>query len=87
MKQLDTLPLWGAADRADTTPARSDEEPRLNRQQRAVLNLLRSRRRVSNLELNDVCFRYSARIHELRNAGYEITCTNAPRGVRWYEIK
>ena len=37
-----------------------------------VLAYLQSRGRATNAELNDVCFRYGARILELRAQGYDI---------------
>lgn len=37
-----------------------------------VLRLLKSRRFVLNTELNRLCFRYGARIHELRKEGWNI---------------
>ncbi len=37
-----------------------------------VLRLLKTRRFVTNIELNRLCFRYGARIHELRREGWNI---------------
>lgn len=37
-----------------------------------ILRLLRRERFVTNAELNKICFRYSARIHELRDDGWNI---------------
>ena len=37
-----------------------------------IIRLLRSGRYVTNADLNAICFRYSARIHELRNEGWDI---------------
>lgn len=39
-------------------------------QSEKILNLLRSKKWVSNIELNDICFRYSARLHDLKKKGY-----------------
>lgn len=41
--------------------------------------LLRRRGTVTNAELNQICFRYAARIHELRARGWVIT-TQKVRG-------
>jgi len=43
----------------------------------------------SNLYLNEIAFRYSARIHELRKAGHNIVITSHDRktGVTVYELK
>jgi hypothetical protein len=38
-----------------------------------ILNLLRDKKTVTNYELNDICFRYGARLLDLRNDGYVIT--------------
>ena len=43
-----------------------------------ILDLLRRREFVTNAELNEVAFRYSARIHELRAEGHDI---------RWAAVK
>lgn len=43
-----------------------------------ILDLLRRREFVTNAELNQVAFRYSARIHELRAEGHNI---------RWAAVK
>lgn len=40
--------------------------------------------RVSNIELNRMCFRYSARIYELREAGYSIQRQYVRHGVWEY---
>ena len=48
---------------------------KLSRQQAAVLARLR-RGPATSVDLNEICFRYGGRIHELRNKGFDI------RGVR-----
>ena len=48
-----------------------EERARLNRQAEAVLARLR-RGPATNVELNEIAFRYSARIEELRKAGHRI---------------
>ena len=37
-----------------------------------ILKLLKEKETVTNAELNRVCFRYGARLHELRRDGYII---------------
>lgn len=46
--------------------------PTKETQSSRVLKLLRAKKVVTNTELNNICFRYSARIHELRNDGWLI---------------
>ena len=55
-------------------PPRSGPTSRSPNQREKILNLLRERGRAgaSNRELNSFCFRYGARIWELRRAGYEV---------------
>lgn len=63
------------------------EHARLSRQQSAVLARLR-RGRATNVELNEICFRYSARICELRKAGYRIEIVEWGKcGLRVYELQ
>ena len=52
-----------------------------------ILDLLRRREFVTNAELNEVAFRYSARIHELRAEGHDIRWTavkGRPGLTRYY---
>lgn len=37
-----------------------------------ILNLLKTKKRVTNRELNRICYRYGARIWELRREGHVI---------------
>lgn len=46
-----------------------------------ILKLLREERVVSNRELNALCFRYAARIHELRREGHIIVTDRASDGL------
>lgn len=41
-------------------------------QTQRILRELRDKRFVTNIDLNKICYRYSARIHELRNDGWNI---------------
>lgn len=49
-----------------------------------ILRLLKSKRTVTNVELNRICFRYTARIHELRKDGYNIQRQYEKPGVFKY---
>lgn len=53
-----------------------------------LLNLLKRRgwRGATNVELNRICFRYSARLFELRRDGYHITTENLKYGVFKYTL-
>lgn len=47
-------------------------------QKERILQLLRTGEGVTNRELNDIAFRYSARISELRDEGH---------AIRWEQVK
>lgn len=49
-----------------------------------VLECLQLHGSVSNLTLNDICFRYGARILELRALGYDIRTGPSKGGVVTY---
>lgn len=46
-----------------------------------ILKKLRSKKSVKNYELNKICFRYSARIKDLRDKGYEIETVREGLGI------
>ena len=48
--------------------------PRVVTKARIILDMLRERPRT-NVELNAVCYRYGARLHELRKSGHYILTT------------
>lgn len=52
-----------------------------------VLRALQDDRRVSNLSLNKLSHRYSARIHELRSEGHRIEINPLGQGVFEYIYK
>lgn len=52
-----------------------------------ILKLLKSKRVVTNAQLNKICFRYSARIHELRNDGYIIVTHRLKDGLTSFIYK
>jgi hypothetical protein len=52
-----------------------------------VLAVLQAKRIVTNVELNDVCFRYGARLKELRDQGYDIVTGEKRGGVVTYEFR
>lgn len=57
-------------------------------QTKQILNLLKKRRYVTNIELNKICYRYSARIHELRSEGWDIEKDQIKKGVfRYWLVK
>jgi hypothetical protein len=62
-------------------PAEATDRSASQRQQ--ILELLRERGSggVTNAELNEVCFRYGARIFELRKAGHKIKTVGGPKGL------
>lgn len=49
-----------------------------------VLKVLQAHRHVTNIQLNEVCFRYGARILELRAQGYDIRTGPNRGGVVTY---
>lgn len=64
------------------------ERGRLNKQAQAMLARLQSGR-VTNIELATIGLRYSARIDEMRKAGYvvEVVERSAKTGVTVYELQ
>jgi hypothetical protein len=52
-----------------------------------ILALLQAQRIVTNLELNQVCFRYGARLKELRDQGYDIVTGEKRGGVVTYQYR
>lgn len=57
-------------------------------QRAKILDLLKERGTVTNVELNRIAFRYSARLFELRQEGHVITTMpTRPDGVVTYVYK
>lgn len=54
-------------------------------QARKILALLKRKAKVTNRELNQICFRYGARIYDLRKLGYVIE-TNR-EGLGYFSFK
>lgn len=52
-----------------------------------ILKLLKEKKVVTNAELNNICFRYSARIHELRKDGYIIVTHRLRGGLNSFVYK
>ena len=50
-------------------------------QTKRILKLLREKGTVTNVELNRICFRYGARIYELRKDGHVIVTNRVREGV------
>ena len=63
------------------------ESTRRSNSRDQVLALLQAKRIVTNLELNTVCFRYGARLKELRDQGYDIVTGEKRGGVVVYHFK
>lgn len=59
-------------------PRQADKET----QTKKILGLLKTKKTVTNYELNQICFRYAARIHDLRSEGYRIV-SNHVGGSLW----
>lgn len=56
-------------------------------QKTKILNILkRNKRGVYNWDLNNICFRYSARIMELRKEGHNISVELISKGVYKYYL-
>jgi hypothetical protein len=64
-------------------PPRSGPTSRSPNQREKIVNLLRERgpTGASNRELNSLCFRYGARIWELRRAGYDVVTIRDGNGL------
>lgn len=58
------------------------------KQRSDILNALKSARSQgrTNVQLNEICFRYGARIHELRRAGHKIDKEHIGGGVFRYTL-
>lgn len=52
-----------------------------------ILKLFKEKGTVTNHELNRICFRYGARIHELRNDGYIIVTSKLKEGLFSFTYK
>jgi hypothetical protein len=60
--------------------------PRLTGQRLNILERLREGP-ATNAELNAICFRYGARIHELRGMGHKIKTVQLKAGVFRFELE
>lgn len=54
-------------------------------QTKRILKLLKEKHTVTNFELNKICYRYAARIHELRGDGYRIVSSHVG-GALWHYV-
>lgn len=52
-----------------------------------ILTLLKEKRTVTNFELNNICYRYAARIYELRADGYRIVSVHVKDGLWKFVFK
>jgi hypothetical protein len=77
---------YGLAEPLAVKP--TPEPPRASTHRAKILDLLKQGS-VTNFELAEICIRYSARIHELRQAGYEIETglVNRDTGLSVYRLK
>jgi hypothetical protein len=63
------------------------KEPKAGTQKAMILAVFRAEVRVSNVTLNGIAFRYTARIAELRQAGFDIaTGPTGRNGLVWYRL-
>lgn len=46
-----------------------------------ILNLLKANGEATNAQLNKICYRYGARIHELRAEGFDILSVKEKDGL------
>ena len=60
-----------------------EDKPRLSRQCTRILGRLQSGP-ATNIELNEICFRYSARLHDLKKAGFVYGKEKVEKGVWRY---
>ena len=71
---------------AETQPVeRAPIQPKRQTQAAKILARLQQGS-ATNIELNKTCFRYSARIHELRKAGHRIARTKVEEGIFSYAL-
>jgi hypothetical protein len=56
-------------------------------QTKRILDLFKKEKSVTNAQLNTICFRYGARIHELRNDGYIIVTNRLGKGLFSFHYK
>ena len=52
-----------------------------------ILKLLKTNGSATNRELNRICFRYGARLHDLRREGWEITSVREKDGLWRFVLK
>jgi hypothetical protein len=63
-----------------------DSALRTDPQRKQILKLLKTRPYVTNVDLNRICYRYSARIHELKKEGWNIKREYWKPGVHKYSL-
>ena len=62
------------------------DRPRLTSHNGTILARLRTGP-ATNVQLNQICFRYSARIHDLRSRGHKIVLERGEGGVNIYRLE
>jgi hypothetical protein len=55
-------------------------------QKQRILDLMAPRQWVHFRDLNDICFRYGARLYDLRKEGYEFEERRDDKGIWWYRL-
>jgi len=63
-----------------------DDKPRVAGHSGQILRRLQMGP-ATNVQLNKICFRYSARIYDLRSRGYPIRCERGEGGVNVYRLE
>lgn len=56
-------------------------------QTKRILKLLKEKGTVSNAELNKICFRYGARLHDLRRDGHIIVTNRVKEGLYTFTLQ
>lgn len=79
----DEYPIDASFDRLT-----EEENIRLTKQERAVLEMLLPGNAVSNTQLADVSLKYFTKISDLRKVGYDIqkVSEDSKTGIAWYQL-
>lgn len=62
------------------------EQQRLSGQNRKILLRLQQGP-ATNVELSAIALKYTSRVHDIRSAGFAITCERFPRGLAVYTLE
>jgi hypothetical protein len=58
----------------------------MQNQKSRILSLLKSKEWVTQKELNTICFRYGARLWDLRQDGYSVLTKQGKKGQFFYSL-